>query len=282
MEFISSSWQISPPPAGFTAKAFRGTPGTTDYKEFDVRIDNDCDLYGQNMPQGKVDIIGIGGQFDTSPPIDSRYQLLPRKSSDITPAAPQVLPEFYFQDTIQTILEGSSFSLTVKSSIPVITQLSCLVASENLTSDNSDFSLQQPNLATFTLGTDVTNYFINILNDSDNENDEVFFLKLRKISSDYTIGQDSVCKVIIPGTTSTKFLENYDFYKNSFNGNLSVKLPNDFIGKVYVFNSMGKVVMASENNSINQDMSNLSNYPPGIYRAIFVTNGKRFTRNFIN
>ncbi len=34
MEFISTSWQISPPPAGFTAKVFRGTPGTTDYKEF--------------------------------------------------------------------------------------------------------------------------------------------------------------------------------------------------------------------------------------------------------
>ena len=35
LEFIPTSWPASPTGSGFTAKAFRGTPGTADYIEFD-------------------------------------------------------------------------------------------------------------------------------------------------------------------------------------------------------------------------------------------------------
>ena len=74
----------------------------------------------------------------------------------------------------------------------------------------------------------------------------------------------------------------FDFYKNSYNGTLSVKLPDDFKGTVSVFNSMGVLVLTSEDDMINQDLSTLNKKPLGIYRAVFTTQQNRFVKNFIN
>ena len=281
MEFMPSFWPASPTGSGFTAKAFRGILGTTDYTEFDIRIDNDCDLFGQTMPQGKVDIVGIGGQFDSSIPRDSKYQLLPRSSSDITPAAPVELPTISFQDTVHTIMEGVVYVIPLKSTIPPTSQISCLVVSEDITTINLDYLLQQPSIATFPTSSMTANFGFTINSDNENEPDEQFYLRLRKLSGDYNIGVDSVAKITIIGTTSVK--EKYfDFYKNSFNGNLNVKLPNGFTGQVVVYNSMGQTILTSKDSDINKDLSNLRNIPPGIYRAIFQTGDKRFTKTFLN
>jgi predicted extracellular nuclease len=52
-----------------------------------VRVDNNVDLYNQPAPTGEFDIVGIGGQFDTSNPFTSGYQLLPRSSADVLPSS---------------------------------------------------------------------------------------------------------------------------------------------------------------------------------------------------
>ena len=49
-----------------------------------LRIDNDVSsIIGQSIPSSAIDIIGILGQFDTSPPYSSGYQILPRNIFDI-------------------------------------------------------------------------------------------------------------------------------------------------------------------------------------------------------
>lgn len=49
-----------------------------------LRIDNDVtSIIGQPIPQTPVDLVGILGQFKTSPPYNTGYQLLPRFLSDI-------------------------------------------------------------------------------------------------------------------------------------------------------------------------------------------------------
>lgn len=50
---------------------------------YDMRIDNDVDLYSQPAPSGPFHAIGIGGQFDFDSPYDEGYQFLPRSSADI-------------------------------------------------------------------------------------------------------------------------------------------------------------------------------------------------------
>ncbi len=49
-----------------------------------LRIDNDVtSIIGQPIPQTPVDLVGVLGQFKTSPPYNTGYQLLPRFLSDI-------------------------------------------------------------------------------------------------------------------------------------------------------------------------------------------------------
>jgi hypothetical protein len=50
-----------------------------------MRIDNDVDLYNyQNPPSEPFNMTGLGGQFDSSVPYSSGYQVLPRYADDIS------------------------------------------------------------------------------------------------------------------------------------------------------------------------------------------------------
>ncbi|MFN7119791.1 MAG: DUF5689 domain-containing protein [Saprospiraceae bacterium] len=62
---------------GFNVDVTNGT------RNFQIRIDNDVDLFGQPVPTGRFDIIGIGGQFDNSSPFTSGYQIIPRSRQDL-------------------------------------------------------------------------------------------------------------------------------------------------------------------------------------------------------
>ncbi|MFB3056989.1 MAG: T9SS type A sorting domain-containing protein, partial [Ignavibacteriaceae bacterium] len=55
------------------------------------RIDSDTDIGGQPEPVWPQDILGIGSQFDSSPPFDSGYQIFPRYyATDFLP--PNTIP----------------------------------------------------------------------------------------------------------------------------------------------------------------------------------------------
>ena len=55
------------------------------------RIDSDTDIPGQPEPVWPRDIIGVGSQFDSSPPFDSGYQIFPRYyATDFLP--PNTIP----------------------------------------------------------------------------------------------------------------------------------------------------------------------------------------------
>lgn len=50
---------------------------------YQMRIDNDTDLYGTTAPTGTFDVVGLGWQFDNASPYDAGYQLYPRYTDDI-------------------------------------------------------------------------------------------------------------------------------------------------------------------------------------------------------
>ena len=63
---------------GFTVQVSNGT------RTIDLRIDNDCELFNQPVPTAQIiSITGLGGQFDSSIPRTSGYQLFPRRASDV-------------------------------------------------------------------------------------------------------------------------------------------------------------------------------------------------------
>lgn len=272
-------WNASPPVSGFTVKAFIGTPGTVDYKEFDVRIDNDCDLYGLPMPVGKVDIVGIGGQFSTSS--SDGYQILPRSSSDITPSPPQQIPVISFGATNYLVDENSTFTIPINSSIPVTSQISCLIVPENVTTESSDYQLQEPNLATLPVGTSFNEFAISIPNDGIEEGIETFKLKLKKLSNDYIIGSDSIATFNISGSLSNDKLisNNFYFYKNG--NEIKCHFPNDFKGDIEVFDSFGRSIISSSYNRINDDFTKINNHPCAFYRIVIHDGEKRFVKTLI-
>lgn len=63
--------------SGFNVTVTNGTD------EFQVRIDNGVDLYSQPAPTGTFNITGLLGQYDSSAPHDTGYQLFPRYVADI-------------------------------------------------------------------------------------------------------------------------------------------------------------------------------------------------------
>ncbi len=78
--FIVDPSQWTGSGSGFTVEVSNGADS------FDIRIDNDVDLYAAPVPEGSFDLVGIGGQFDDESPFLQGYQVLPRSAADIIPA----------------------------------------------------------------------------------------------------------------------------------------------------------------------------------------------------
>ena len=78
---------------------------------FAMRIDNEVDLYSQPAPTGIFDVIGIGGQFDGSNPMDEGYQILPRYIADVILPTPPT-----YDIHISEIMPGSVDSDPITSS----------------------------------------------------------------------------------------------------------------------------------------------------------------------
>ena len=73
----ATKWTTGLGTGGFTVDVTDGT------NTFAVRIDKDIDLYNQAAPTGKLNISGVGYQFDNAAPFLEGYQLYPRYAKDI-------------------------------------------------------------------------------------------------------------------------------------------------------------------------------------------------------
>ena len=83
VSITSGSWPASGNSANLTISDDDGGSTVT------MRIDSDTDIDGNDQPQAPFDVRGIAGQWDSSDPYDSGYQILPRYYSDFT--APEVV-----------------------------------------------------------------------------------------------------------------------------------------------------------------------------------------------
>ncbi len=63
--------------SGFTVQVTDGA------STFDMRVDNDVNIFGSTPPTVPFNLTGIGGQFDSSSPYTEGYQILPRYLGDI-------------------------------------------------------------------------------------------------------------------------------------------------------------------------------------------------------
>jgi|GEM_PF-6985508 len=75
-ELSSTTAWLAGSSSGSTMKIFVGTD------TLDLRVDADTDIWGTDAPTFPQDIIGVLGQFDSSIPYNSGYQLMPRRLAD--------------------------------------------------------------------------------------------------------------------------------------------------------------------------------------------------------
>jgi hypothetical protein len=69
--------QWDPAGSGFNVDVTNGND------TYQIRIDNDVDLFAMSAPTTPFNAVGLGGQFDNMAPCDGGYQLLPRYEQDI-------------------------------------------------------------------------------------------------------------------------------------------------------------------------------------------------------
>jgi DNA/RNA endonuclease YhcR with UshA esterase domain len=99
-----SQWPV--PGTGGSGRTVTVTNGTTTY---DMRIDNDVNLYGTPAPVGPFDLVGLGGQFAPSPPHTTGYQLLPRYIQDLIQVSyGQVTGTLTYNNTANTPMTNST------------------------------------------------------------------------------------------------------------------------------------------------------------------------------
>jgi plastocyanin len=87
------------------------TDGTNNYM---LRIDNDVDVFQESYPVGTFDVVGIGGQFDNSPPYFDGYQLLPRYMEDFDPYIAFEIPTYTIGQITSNDTNGKADSLGVR------------------------------------------------------------------------------------------------------------------------------------------------------------------------
>lgn len=191
-----ASWPAVPPASGFTVKIKKGS------SEIDLRIDNDCDLYGAPAPTGFLNIIGIGGQFDSSIPRNSGYQLLPRYAADITPRTPPVKPAVAFlqKDTIVAENAGTLLIPVKITPAPESQTVVLLVPEDSNAVNGSDYLLPSGTLLTFPANFPGLQFInVPIFDNNTNQPTRTFRIRIRVIPNDTSciIGADSVIRIHI-------------------------------------------------------------------------------------
>jgi beta-lactamase superfamily II metal-dependent hydrolase/DNA/RNA endonuclease YhcR with UshA esterase domain len=83
-----------------------------------IRIDSDTDIDGTAPPAGTFSIIGVLGQFDSSAPLDSGYQLFPRiRSTDFLPAVATPAAIQAIAGTPQSTLVNTAFATQLQAKV---------------------------------------------------------------------------------------------------------------------------------------------------------------------
>jgi len=190
----ASSWPTSPGGSGFTVQV-------TKYGlVYDVRIDNDCDLFGTPAPTGYLNIVGIGGQFDNASPLNEGYQLLPRSSADITTGQAPPKPVLNFVQTSFTVSENQgSIQIPVHINLSQTEPIAAQVISQNGSAiSGTDFTMDNPALVTFPAGGDQS-ITVTIQEDLLVEGTETLKLSIIPFSgsSAFDLGPDSIVTITI-------------------------------------------------------------------------------------
>ncbi|GAB4427688.1 MAG: hypothetical protein OHK0039_46070 [Bacteroidia bacterium] len=185
------------PAAGASANVTISNGTTT----FTLRIDSDTDVDGSPAPTGFFDVIGLGGQFDSSVPYTSGYQILPRSLADIIDLPD---PGFSFVPASLSVDESAgtvSFDVVLGSAVLDTVSVDVMLGTGTATA-GADFAAWLDTTLVFTPDTlGPLTLTLDILDDSDVEGAETIVLML----ANPTAGTQLVDSVLTISITDNDF-----------------------------------------------------------------------------
>ncbi len=198
-----------------------------------MRIDSDTDIDGQTEPTWPADVVGCGGQYDSSEPYDEGYQVLPRFYTDFMPAG-------------SVPVELTSFSAVASNGVVT---LSWTTATEL---NNKGFEIERKAENTwenigFVAGNGTTSE-VSRYTFTDNAAGNVAY-RLKQVDFDGTFTYTSAVEVTLVPTS----LELNQNYPNPFNPSttISFSVPENGNAVVKVYDVLGKEVATLLNESLN-------------------------------
>jgi hypothetical protein len=220
------------------------------------RIDSDTDIDGQPEPTWPRDVIGIGSQFDSSPPYNGGYQVFPRYyATDFLPPGtiPVELTSFsaianynnvLLRWSTATELNNSGFEIQRSTQGNEFSTIG-FVPGHGTTSDAKNYSFTDANLSTGT-----------------------YSYRLKQVDYNGTFLYSEIVNVDVTAPAKFGLAQNYP---NPFNPETNIKfsLPQSSEVTLKIFNALGQEVrtlvnqfMESGSHTINFNASDLNS---GIY-----------------
>lgn len=161
---------------------------------FTVRIDRDTEIDGEAIPSGKLDIVGIGGQFDASSPYTSGYQLLPQTKDDITASTGGPDPVIAFKGSTGSVDEAAgtyTLEVTLANANSTPTTVEVFVSQSTATL-GTDYNFSSPQMVTFPANSTTTqNVIVTILNNATTDGDRTVEFRFQNQTNDAVFGADS-------------------------------------------------------------------------------------------
>ncbi|MEM6344983.1 MAG: Calx-beta domain-containing protein [Bacteroidota bacterium] len=250
-----------------------------------VRIDSDTDLNGSPAPTTYFDLVGIGGQFDSSDPRTSGYQLLPRYLADVieTPA-----PRAGFALATTSVAEDDNtydFDILFANGSPDTTVVAvALDVASSTATEGTDFTWTDLNLEFTDLTcdeNDTAQVSVTVIDDADIEGSETVVLNITSVSNDGTISTGTLTITI----TETDNIEDLlpqnaiKLFPNPASTQLSLR--SDYrLERVRITNLMGQTMMQQELNQPQVDLS-ISQLPAGVYMIQVETPKGNWTSRWI-
>ncbi len=258
---------------------FDVTDGTN---TFTIRIDSDTDLNGSPAPTSYFNLVGIGGQFDSSDPRTEGYQLLPRYLADVIESG---APEAGFAMAAMTVNEEDStyaIEITISNDNPDSTEVSVALDATNTTATlGTDFNWSDSTLVFQDCGDGSATLDLSIVDDTDVEGNETISLVITAITNGGSVTIDTLTITI----TETDNIENL-LPKNAIKlfpnpASTQLSLRSDYrLEAVRITNLMGQTMMQQELNQPQVDLS-ISHLPAGVYMIQVETNEGNWTSRWI-
>lgn len=268
VKFVNpAAWTTTPPPnaGGFTMQA------TDNVNTWDVRIDNDVDLYDNALaPTCKwMTITGLLQQFDQAAPFTTGYRLACRYQSDIV-----CMPDPIVAITSNTtsVLESvGSFTVSVDITNPNPDTTSVTITTSGTATAGTDYTFT-PTTVKFPGNSSATiPVTITVVNDGVLEPAETVILTLTNPTNNATISSSSVTVTIEDtGVAITPSLakEAISLYPNPGKESFTIR-TSEKVTNIKVYNTLGQLVTETTATTVPTNALNA-----GIYHIqVETTNG---------